>query len=171
MRVFRGLVPALDLALGLRVARCAADVAHLVGFNVFRQFASDVAGTIITEQPGLVQHRGAVTARGLEPKVQRVGHVLGAYVGTQLPGDDVAREVIEHGRQVHPAPADALDVGEVGLPHLVRPGGLGVERIGGLDHHMGRTGVQFMGLEQAVNRGFGHKVLAFIGKSHRQFAR
>lgn len=42
--VFQGLVPALDLALGLRVARCAADVAHLVGFDVFHQFASDIAG-------------------------------------------------------------------------------------------------------------------------------
>jgi len=30
----------------------------------------------------------------------------------QLPGDDVAREVVEHRRQVGPAPADDLEVGE-----------------------------------------------------------
>ena len=42
--VLQSLVPALDLSLGLRVARCAANVAHLVGFDVFRQFAGDVAG-------------------------------------------------------------------------------------------------------------------------------
>ena len=68
-------------------------------------------------------------------------------------------------------PPDNLEVGEVGLPHLVRPGGLGVELVGGLDHDIGRTDDQVMGLQQAVNRGFRHKVLAFIGKSHRQFAR
>jgi hypothetical protein len=31
----------------------------------------------------------------------------------QLPGQDVAREVVEHGGQVEPAPADDLEVGEV----------------------------------------------------------
>ena len=107
--VLQGLVPALDLALGLRVHRGAADMAHLPGLDVFRQFARDVAGAIVTEQPGLVQHRGAVAARGLESEVQRLGDVLGPHVGAQLPGDDVAREVVEHGRQVHPTPPDDLE--------------------------------------------------------------
>ena len=42
--VLKGLVPALDLALGLRVERRAAHMAHALGFNVIGQFASDVAG-------------------------------------------------------------------------------------------------------------------------------
>jgi len=46
--VFQGLVPAFDLALGLRMTRGAADVAHLPGFDVFRQFVRDVAGAVIT---------------------------------------------------------------------------------------------------------------------------
>ena len=59
---FQGLVPAFDLALGLRMARCAAHAAHFPGLDVFRQFACDVAGAVIAEQPGLVEQGGAVTA-------------------------------------------------------------------------------------------------------------
>ena len=62
--VFQGLVPALDLSLGLGVQRGTADMAHLVGLDVFRQFAGDVAGAIVAEPPGFVQHRGAIAARG-----------------------------------------------------------------------------------------------------------
>jgi len=68
---------------------------------------------------------------------------------------------------------DALrpaEVGEVGLPHLVRPAGPGVELIGGLDHEVGRAGDQVVGLEQPVNRGFRHEVALFVGEAHGQFA-
>jgi len=45
-----------------------------------------------------------------------------------------------------------------------------VELIGGLDHDIGRTGDQIVGLEQPVNRGLGHKVLAFnFSGAIRQF--
>ena len=138
--VFQGLVPALDLALGLRVHRGAAHVAHLVGLDVFRQFSRDVTGTIIAEQPWLVQHRGAVAAGSCQGEVQRVGHILGPHVGAQLPGDDIAREVVEHGGEIHPAPPDDLEVGKIGLPHLVWPGGLGMERISRFHHDIGRAG-------------------------------
>ena len=60
--VFERLMPALDLALGLWVEGCAAHVAHLVGLDVFGQFASDVAGAIVAEQAGPVQHIGVVAA-------------------------------------------------------------------------------------------------------------
>jgi hypothetical protein len=119
--VFQGLVPALDLALGLRMTRGAAHMAHLPGLDVFRQFAGDVAGAIIAEQPGFVQHRGAVAAGSCLGEVQRLGHVFGPHVGAQLPGDDVAREVVEHGGEIHPAPPDDLEVGKIGLPHLEPP--------------------------------------------------
>lgn len=52
--VFQGLVPALDLALGLGMHRGTAHIAHPAGLNVFRQFARDVAGTVIAEQPVFV---------------------------------------------------------------------------------------------------------------------
>ena len=47
--VFEGLVPALDLTLGLRVHRGTADMGHLVGLDIFGQFACDVARTIVAE--------------------------------------------------------------------------------------------------------------------------
>lgn len=56
--------------------------------------------------------------------VGRVSDVLGAHGGAQPPGEDVARVIIEHGQELDPAPPDDLEVGEVGLPHLVGPHGL-----------------------------------------------
>jgi hypothetical protein len=47
--VLHGLVPALDLALGLGVEGRAANMAHLVGFDVVRQFASDIARAVIRQ--------------------------------------------------------------------------------------------------------------------------
>src|SRR4029077_2877657 len=52
------------------------------------------------------------------------GGILGPHVGAPLPGDDVAGEIVEQVRQVEPAPADHLEVGEIGLPELVGCGGL-----------------------------------------------
>ena len=40
---------------------------------------------------------GLHRAQGLEGQVQRIGDILGPHVGAQRPGDDVAREVVEHG--------------------------------------------------------------------------
>jgi len=47
--VFEGLVPTLDLALGLRMARGAAHMAHLVGLDIFGQFAGDVTRAVVAE--------------------------------------------------------------------------------------------------------------------------
>jgi len=55
-------VTALDLALCLRMHLCTAHMAHLVGFDIFRQFTRDVAGTIVTEQPWLVLDSGMIAA-------------------------------------------------------------------------------------------------------------
>jgi len=53
-------------------------------------------------------------------QLQRVGDVTGFHGRAQLPGNDVAREVIEDRRQIEPTPAGNFEVGEVGLPELVR---------------------------------------------------
>ena len=45
--VLQGLVPALDLALGLGMEGRAAHMLHLVGLDVLGQFTSDVAGSIV----------------------------------------------------------------------------------------------------------------------------
>ena len=61
-------------------------------------------------------------------------------VVAQLPGDDVARVIVEDGGQVKPSPADDLQVSEVGLPELVRRGRLIHELIRSLNDDMGWTG-------------------------------
>ena len=60
-----------------------------------------------------------IAAGSRQGQLQRVGDVVGPHGRTQLPGDDVAREVIENGGQIEPSPADHLEVGAVGLPELV----------------------------------------------------
>ena len=80
-------------------------------------------------------------------------------VGPSAPGDDVAREVVEHGRQEVPAPASDLEIGEVGLPELVDGSGLVLELVRRLDHHIGRAGDEVVCLQQPVDRSFRDKVL------------
>ena len=112
---------------------------------------------------------GLVTPRCRERHVERVSDVLGPHRGAQLPGDDVARVIIEDRRQVHPAPADDLEVGKIGLPHLVWSCRL-VGKLGcRLDDDEGRAGDQIMRLQQAVNRGFRYEVAPLVGEAHRQF--
>ena len=147
----------------------AADMAHAVGIDPFGEFSCDVRRPVVAEQFWLVQHPGAVAGRSRESQLQRVGDVLGAHGRAQLPCDDVAGEVVEHGRQVDPAPADDLEVGEVCLLHLVWPRCLVPELAGGLDDDEGRAGDEVMGLEQAIDGGFGHEAALLIGEAHRQF--
>ena len=92
----------------------------------------------------------AGTAQGDGQGVRDIGRGHG---GTQFPGQDVAREVIEHGRQIEPTPPDHTQISEIGLPELIGCGGLVLERVGGLDHDEGRAGDQVMRLQQAVDRG------------------
>ena len=60
--VLQGLVPAFDLALRLRMERRAAHMAHALGFDVFRQLASDVARAVVAKQSGFVHHGCPVAA-------------------------------------------------------------------------------------------------------------
>lgn len=52
--VLEGLVPALDLALGLGMHRGAADMVHAIGADPLGQFIGDVTRTIVAEQLRLV---------------------------------------------------------------------------------------------------------------------
>ena len=60
--VLQGLVPALDLALRLRVERRAADMAHGVRLDVIGKLVGDVARTIVREQPWPVPNVRLATA-------------------------------------------------------------------------------------------------------------
>ena len=52
--VLQGLVPALDLALGLRVVRGAADMGDALVREPVGEVAGDVGRAVVAEQPGPV---------------------------------------------------------------------------------------------------------------------
>ena len=52
--VLQGLVPALDLALGLRMIRRAAHVLHFLLFQPFGKLTRYVTGPVVAEQTRLV---------------------------------------------------------------------------------------------------------------------
>ena len=54
-----------------------------------------------------------IKPRGLQRQVQRFRDVPDLHRCTELPGDDVAREVVQYRAEVKPAPADDLEIGEV----------------------------------------------------------
>src|SRR5580658_1062552 len=81
---------------------------HVLAVEPFGQVRRDVAGAVVGEKPWPVDDRCPVEPRGLQRQVQRGGDILGLHGWAQLPGDDVAREVVEDGRQVEPAPTDDL---------------------------------------------------------------
>ena len=125
--------------------------------------------------------RGAVSPKGFELSARRigrlmrcllytsrVGHVLRLHRRAQLPGDDIAREVIQDRAEIEPAPAGHLEIGEVGLPELVRCCRLVLELIGGLHDDEGRAGNQIMRLEQPVHRSLRHKIVSRIGEARGQ---
>ena len=112
-----------------------------------------------------------IKARCRQCLVERGRDVGGAHRGTKPPGHDVAREVVEHGRQIVPAPAGDLEVGEVGLPELVDGGGLVLELVRRLDHHIGRAGDEVVRLQQPIDRSLRDKVLSLVGEPHGQLSR
>ena len=60
--VLQGLMPAFDLALGLRVIGRAADVVHIALAEPFGEFGGDVAGAVVRQQPRLMADMGLVAA-------------------------------------------------------------------------------------------------------------
>ena len=55
------------------------------------------------------------------------------------------------------------------LPELIGCRGLVLELIGSLHDDESGASDQIVGLQEPIDRGFGHKILLRIGKSHRQF--
>ena len=110
----------------------------------FSQIARDVTGTVVAEQTRLVDDVNLVAAGCLQAQIQRVCHVLSPHVGAQLPSDDVAAVIVQNRAEIEPAPAQYLDVGEVGLPKLIDRSRFVFELVGCFDDDEGRTGDQIM---------------------------
>lgn len=118
--VLHCLVPALDFTLGLRVMWRTAHMIHAFAFEILGQIGGHVRRAIVAEEPRLLRHGRVVAARSVQRQFQRIGDIRGLHRGAELPGDDVAAVVIKDGREIEPPPADDLEIGEVGLPQLVR---------------------------------------------------
>ena len=97
---------------------CAAQVLDVAGSEPFGQIAGDVAGTIVGQEPWVLHGIGLVQPTDLRRQVECGGDVLGLHCGAQLPSHDIAREAVEHTRQIEPAPANYLEIGKIGLPQI-----------------------------------------------------
>ena len=94
-----------------------------------------------------MEDSGLIEPRGFQRQFERGGDVFGFHGGAQLPGDDVAGEVIKDGRQIEPSPADDLQISEVGLPELVWRRRLVLELVCSLHHNESWTGDQVVGFQ------------------------
>ncbi|CUK20734.1 hypothetical protein RUE5091_04553 [Ruegeria denitrificans] len=126
-------------------------MAHLVVFQPFGQIAGDVTGPIVTQQAWLVPNDGLIASRCRQSQFDCVSHVFGPYVCAELPGNDIAAVIVQDRAEIKPAPADDLEVSEVGLPHLVDGGGFIRELVGCFDHHIFRRGDQVSFLQETVS--------------------
>ena len=59
--VLQCLMPSFDLALGLRMIRRTVRVLHALVLEPFSQVPRDVAGTVVTEQAGLMDDVDLIT--------------------------------------------------------------------------------------------------------------
>ncbi len=96
------------------------------------------ARAIVAQQTQFVVHDRLIEARCCQSQSNRVRHILSPYVRAEFPGDDVAAEVVQDRVEIMPAPADDLEISEVGLSHLGDGGGLVRELVGRFDHHIVR---------------------------------
>ena len=112
--------------------RRTANMTHAVVAKPVSKLAGYVAGSIIGEQSRFLLNLGLVATGCLQGKVQGLGHVVAGHAGAQLPGNNLAGEVVQYRRQVHPAPANDLQVGKIRLPLLIDGGGLVLKLAGGL---------------------------------------
>jgi hypothetical protein len=127
-------------------------------FEPAGEITGDVGCAIVAEQPRPLRHRGAVAAGDGQGILERGRDIPGTHGGAQPPGNDVAAVIVEDRREIEPTPADDLQIGEVGLPELVRPGGLLVELICRADHGEGWAGDEVMCLQKPVDTGLGDEV-------------
>src|SRR4051794_3251350 len=109
-------MPAFDLALCLRMAGRTADVLHAFAVQPFSEIDGEVGRTIVRQQSRPVNDGDVVEAGSCQGAIEGGCYLLGPHGRTEFPGDDETGEVVEHGGEIIPAPADDLEVGEVGLP-------------------------------------------------------
>jgi len=117
--VLHGLVPAFDLALGLRMRGRAADMLNALLGQPPGKSVRDEPRPVIREQSRALAQRHIAAARGGHGQFQRLTNIARRHASAKPPGDDVAGEVIQHRAEIKPPPADDLEIGEIRLPNLI----------------------------------------------------
>lgn len=112
----------------LQAALSECQFLYLLPFQPFSQTTPDAAGAVVAEQTRLMVRDGLVAPRGRLRQFNSICHVFSPHVFAELPGNDVAAVDIQDGAEIMPAPADDLQVSEIGLPHLVNGGGVPTPR-------------------------------------------
>ena len=84
--VLERLVPALDLALRLRMARRTADVGHASASEPVGQVAGDAARLVVGEQAWPLHHPRLIEPGRSQRQIERSGDVTGRHRGAQLRG-------------------------------------------------------------------------------------
>jgi len=87
-----------------------------------------------------VSHGHLIDPGRRQRQIEGGGNVLRLHGRTELPGDNEARVVVQHGGEIVPAPVRDLEIGEVGLPELVGRRGLIPELFGRFDDDVSRAG-------------------------------
>ena len=94
--VLQRLVPALDLALSLRVVRCATNMAHALIAKPLSKLVGDVTRAIVREQSRFLYNLSLVATECLKGELQGLCNIITGHAGAQLPSNHVAGEVIQY---------------------------------------------------------------------------
>src|SRR4029077_4088525 len=148
--VLECLMPALDLALGLRMIRRSADMLDVLLVQPIGKIARDIRRAVVRQEPWPVNHVHLIEPGRRQRPIECGGDILRLHSRTELPGDNEAREVVEHGGEIVPTPARDLEIGEVSLPELVGRRGLVLEFLGRFDDDVGRAGDKIVRFQQPI---------------------
>jgi hypothetical protein len=114
--VLECLMPALDLALGLRMMRRSADMLDVLLVQPIGKIARDIRRAVVRQEPWPVNHVHLIEPGRRQRPIECGGDILRLPSRPELPGGNEGREVVEHGGEIAPAPARDLEIGEVSLP-------------------------------------------------------
>ena len=140
-----------DLPLGHGMIHLRPNMTDLMSLETFLQLMRDEAGPVVAEEPRPLDHLDMLDPGFCDGHIQRVFHVLGLHGPAELPGDDIAREVVHHRRQIIPTPMHDLQIRKIRLPELIRPGCRMFELVFGRDHGKHRRCDQAVGLEDPID--------------------
>ena len=117
--VLERLMPALDLALGLRMIRRSVDMLDVLLVQPIGKIARDIRRAVVGQKPWPVNYAHLIEPGRRQRQIEWGGDILRLHSRAELPGDNEAREVVEHGGEIVPAPARDLEIGEVSLPEQI----------------------------------------------------